>query len=172
MPGNGTRSPKAEASPFAEMRNDCFRKQHWRSHVNVHHGLIVIHVDVGDRSSMADGRAVDEDIESTERRDGFAHRAHDSLRGGAVGLDGDCATPCALDGFGHRFSFFGRALVRERDVSTVLCQRQRDRGSDAPASSSNHCTLPIKIDHMFVLFYHVGSSAQAIGVRRGRRSKA
>ena len=62
------------------MRNDCLRKQHWRAHVDIHHGLVFLHIDLGDRSGVADCCAVDENIETTECCDGFAHGARDRRR--------------------------------------------------------------------------------------------
>jgi hypothetical protein len=53
---------------------------------DVHQLLILGHIEVGDQTGMADRRAIDENIKTTERRDGLAHGARDRIRVCAIGL--------------------------------------------------------------------------------------
>ena len=110
---------------------------------------------------MADRRAIDENIKTTERRDGLAHGARDRIRVCAIGLYGDRATSDTMYSLSDLVSLFGGVLVGERDVRAAFGQRQRDRGSDASRSSRNQRTFSIQIDHIFVLFYHFDAAGGA-----------
>ncbi len=70
------------------MRDRRLCEEHGRANVDVKHGLQVGKRQVRGHAGGSDARAVDEDIKSSKCVDRLANRATDSVRVGAVGLNG------------------------------------------------------------------------------------